>query len=133
MILCPIKDSALKNFNTCWEKLKNNDRTNLLRMLFNGKSDLLKSRKDIFKKFENDSIKAEFEQLTIGKKTSGWISDYLDSFFQSVTGIKKSFSEKSFRRYLEDDKQRKKIEVSFQQNFCELHSLIERLCAMIER
>lgn len=128
-----IKDSALKNFNTCWEKLKNNDRTNLLRMLFNGKSDLLKSRKDIFKKFENDSIKAEFEQLTIGKKTSGWISDYLDSFFQSVTGIKKSFSEKSFRRYLEDDKQRKKIEVSFQQNFCELHSLIERLCAMIER
>ena len=114
-----------------WAELQKIDRLNLLRMLFNGKSDLLKSRKDVFNSLD-PNIKLKLEKVTIGGKTSGWVSQYLDDFFQSVAEIEGIFSEKSFRRYLENKDNKEKLLHVFRNNFLELYWLIERLCAMIE-
>ena len=100
-------------------------------MLFNGKSDLFRSRKDAFSALDPNT-RLTLEKVTIGGKTSGWVSKYLDEFFQSVVEIEGAFSEKSFRRYLENEDNRKNLLHSFQNNFLELYSLIERLCGMID-
>lgn len=128
------KQSDFEKFYLYWNTLKNIDKLNVLRILFNGKSDLIKSRRDIFKILDDKKSdkKAILEKVTIGEKTSGWVSEYLDSFFQAATGIKKPFSVKTFRRYLENDSNKKFLLHIFEKNFSELYSLIERLCDMIE-
>lgn len=125
------KPSDFEKFSVYWAELQKIDRLNLLRMLFNGKSDLLKSRKDVFNSLD-PNIKLKLEKVTIGGKSSGWVSQYLDDFFQSVAEIEGIFSEKSFRRYLENKDNKEKLLHVFRNNFLELYWLIERLCAMIE-
>ena len=125
------KQHDFEKFSAYWDGLQKIDKVNLLRMLFNGKSDLLKSRKDAFNSVDSNT-KLILEKVTIGGKTSGWVSKYLDSFFQLMTEIEGSMSEKSFRRHLEEDDNRENLLRLFQNNFSELYSLIERLCAMIK-
>ena len=55
---------------------------NLLRLVYNGKTDLLKAFKSVKKCLASDSI--ILERVSIGKKTSGWVSEYIDSFFASL-------------------------------------------------
>lgn len=124
------KQRDFEKFITYWETLQKNDQTNLLRILFNGKSDLLKARKDAYSFLDPDT-KPILDRITIGGKASGWVSEYLDNFFHSAVTIDGTFTEKSFRRYLADDDNREKLLNLFQQNFLELYSLIEKLCAMI--
>ena len=125
------KKCDFEKFHAYWGQLQKVDQLNLLRMLFNGKSDLLRSRKDAFNALDPNT-RLTLEKVTIGGKASGWVSKYLDEFFQSVVEIEGTFSEKSFRRYLENEDNRKNLLRSFQNNFLELYSLIERLCGMID-
>lgn len=125
------KKCDFEKFHAYWEQLQKVDQLNLLRMLFNGKSDLLRSRKDAFNALDPNT-RLTLEKVTIGGKASGWVSKYLDEFFQSVVEIEGTFSEKGFRRYLENEDNRKNLLRSFQNNFLELYSLIERLCGMID-
>lgn len=97
---------------------------------FNGKSDLLKTWKELSKGIAADK-KLILEKAMIGGKTSGWVSDYLDTFFQSVFQIEGAFSEKAFRKYLENEDHLKSTLREFENNFPELYSLIERLCDII--
>lgn len=102
-----------------------------MRILFNGKSDLLKSEKNL--KSVDDNLKNILDKIGIGDKTSGWVSNYLDCFFQAVTQMGDSFSEKNFARYLEDESRKKKLLEVFEKNFFELYSLMEILCDIINK
>lgn len=125
------KARDFEKFNVYWESLHKTDKLNLLRMLFNGKSDLLRSRKEAFKLVDS-GIRDTLDTVTIGGKTSGWVSKYLDVFFKETADeIKDTFTEKKFRKYLESEDKRKHVLRLFEDNFFELYSLIERLCGMI--
>lgn len=124
------KPCDFAEFKRYWDGLQKTDRINVLRILFNGKSDLLKTWKDLSKELDSGT-KIILEKVMVGGKTSGWVSEYLDDFFQSSAKIEGVFSEKAFRKYLENDDNRKNMLKAFQNNFSELHSLMERLCGMI--
>jgi hypothetical protein len=102
--------------------------------VFNGKSDLLKSWKSIKRNLTQDisDIELSIEKIMIGKKTSGWVSNYLDEFFQLIIPIDGTFSEKEARKFLEDENNLKKVQTAFKEQFSELHSLIENLCGIIQ-
>lgn len=91
---------------------------------------MLKTWKELSKGIAADK-KLILEKAMIGGKTSGWVSDYLDTFFQSVFQIEGAFSEKAFRKYLENEDHLKSTLREFENNFPELYSLIERLCDII--
>ncbi len=118
------------SFKLYWDGLQKTDQINVLRIVFNGKSDLLKTWKELSKGIVADK-KLILEKAMIGGKTSGWVSDYLDAFFHSVVQIDSTFSEKTFRKYLENENHLKSTLREFENNFPELYSLIERLCDMI--
>ena len=122
------KKEYFSAFKTYWESLMNTDRINVLRLLFNGKTDL---RKKWGKLDLSPDEKLILERVMIGSKTSGWVSEYLDEFFRTTSRIPGTFSEKAFRRYLESEENRKRMTKLFQNNFLELYSLIDRLCGMI--
>jgi len=107
-------------YNSC----KNTDKLNSLRLVFNGKTDLLKSYSNII-----DNLKREdrevFENMIIGKKTSGWVSEFLDSYFVSLIpegynkspeGLKKCFKENA--------EMENSILKSFKYCFAELYDLM---------
>lgn len=71
------------------------------------------------------------ERVMIGGKTSGWVSEYLDAFFESLAPTDGVFSGKAFRKYLEKDENVTSAKKEFEHFFPELHSLIGRLCDMI--
>lgn len=118
------------SFNTYIEELKKCDKINVLRMVYNGKSDLLQKYSNICQtlpKTERDII----DQAMFGKKASGWISEYIDGYFQNATGITEDFSVKSFKRYLKNDAKRNVLIKDFKHNFFELYSLITKICDTI--
>lgn len=117
-------------FKSYWDTLKRTDQLNSLRMVYNGKSDLLKTRKEISSNL-SQCEKNILESANIGKKASGWISDFLDSFFRAPNNGQIPFSGKDFGHFLRDDENRKKAEKSFSYCFPELYSLVVKLCDMI--
>lgn len=125
------KQNDFEEFKNYWEGLVTLDKVNLLRILFNGKSDLLKDRKYFVKNGEPD-IKKICESITIGNKTSGWVSEYLDKFFHENIFPEIELSEKKFRIHLNNPDNRNRILKLFKENFLELYSLIYKLCAMIK-
>ena len=80
------KTCDFNDFKKYWDSLQKTDQINVLRIVFNGKSDLLKTWKELSKGIAADK-KLILEKAMIGGKTSGWVSDYLDTFFQSVFQI----------------------------------------------
>lgn len=119
-----------ETFKRYWDGLNKTERINVLRILFNGKSDLLMSWTTLCEELPVE-IRSILEKIMIGKKTSGWVSDYLDEFFRVSVGLEEAISEKVFRKYLMNDDNRINMVKIFKRNFPELFSLIERLCAMI--
>ncbi len=110
---------------------QNRDRINLLRIVFDGKTDLLKTRKYVLKQL-NANDRNTIEKIRFGKKGSGWVSEYLDEFFMAFLpdDCEKSF--KGFKKYIEDSVDNKKYaKLVFSQNFAELHELIIKLCNII--
>lgn len=124
------RTSDFDHFKRYWENLKNTDQINVLRIVFNGKSDLLKTWKDLSKEI-GENEKLLLEKIMIGGKTSGWVSNYLDFFFRSIIQNEGSFTEKAFRKYLEDSDHFNSTLNAFRHNFPELYLLIEHLCGII--
>lgn len=128
------KETEYNDFLTYFNRLSRNDQINLLRLVFNGKSDLLKSWRNIKRNLTQDmsDIELSIEKNIIGKKTSGWVSNYLDEFFKSIIPIDGTFSEKEARKFLEDENNLKKVQTAFKEKFPELYSLLENLCGIIQ-
>lgn len=120
------KQCDFNSFKVYWDDLSKIDQINALRIVFNGKSDLLKVKKNLSKEI------SVLEKVKVGGKASGWVSEYLDAFFQSITQIEGVFSERSFRRYLENEDNLTATLREFKNNFPELYSLIKKLCDMIK-
>lgn len=107
------------------------DQVNALRIAFNGKSDLLQGYKYLSKSTLSKSDCELLERIMVGKKTSGWVSEFLDGYFKKASNLSSSFSIKTFKRYLDEGENLKTIKKRFEQNFFELHSLISKVCDMI--
>lgn len=124
------KEQDFNSFNSYISSLLTTDKVNVLRLVFNGKSDLL---------FDHKQLKADIppqdysiiEKMMVAKKGSGWISDYLDTYFQMVSQSPLDFSVKIFKRYLDEDDHRKSVMKNFIHDFPELSSLISKICDMI--
>ena len=125
------KEPDYNAFKVYWEGLPKTDRLNAMRIVYNGKTDLLIAWKTLSKSLLPDSDRAVVEKAMIGDKTSGWVSEYLDAFFQQTIKCEGKITEKLFRKYLDDEDHKKAVLKEFEKNFSELHSLISRICAMI--
>ena len=75
--------------------------------------------------------KAVLEKVMVGGKTSGWVSEYLDTYFQHAIQSDSKLTEKAFGKFLEDDEHTKMVLKDFEKNFSELYSLILKICDMI--
>ena len=117
-------------FNVYVSGLLTTDKVNALRIVYNGKSDLLFGHKQLKKTIPTTDYSV-IEKIMIGKKTSGWVSDYLDTYFQTISRSSSDFSVKAFKKYLDVDEQRKFVVKDFSHDFPELDSLISKICDMI--
>jgi len=108
--------------------LTTNQQTNYLRLLFGGKSDFILKwdqlsnnnnslNKDLLETFSTCSV----------SKTSGWVSEWLETFFLSKSGI--SIEDKSafvhFLSYIKDNDNKQKLCNEFKETFSELYAIIE--------
>lgn len=126
------KPAEYNAFEGYYNSLQATDKINALRFVFNGKSDLLQTWKSVSKSAAfPPGTKLILERVMIGAKTSGWVSEYLDGFFNAVAGTSGDLSERAFRKYLEDETSRGAVLKKFQENFPELYSLIDKLCGII--
>lgn len=106
------------------------DKINLLRLVYNGKTDLLRTFKSIRKGLGQNAI--ILERVIIGKKTSGWVSKYMDCFFDLILPNEYEKSPKGMMKYFEEDENAKKRVVSeFKYNFSELYSLFSKMYAIM--
>ena len=120
--------TVFADFKAYFEESHPVEQVNMLRILFNGKSDLLQDHKRIIKQ---GVANPEFVKTKgVGKKTSGWVSKYLDSYFQSLISESTNDPLKQFKVYLADDIQRKSIENKFASSFVELYRLIKTILSM---
>ena len=124
------KQADFEEFKRYWDTLKKTDKINVLRIMYNGKSDLLMGWKSLSKKLDVD-VKDTLAKSIIGRKTSGWVSEYLDEFFRLSAEFEEPISEKAFRKYLANGNNRTNMVSLFSRNFPELYSLIDKLCDMI--
>ena len=124
------KEADFNSFNEYISRLPNTDKDNVLRIVFNGKSDLLFGHKQLKSTIPGPEYSI-IEKIMIGKKTSGWVSDYLDTYFQAISNLSSDFSIKTFKKYLDEDNHRKNAMKDFAHDFSELDSLISKICGMI--
>ena len=110
--------------------LQKRDRVNVLRIVFNGKSDLLQPYKEVK---ANLSVEDQtlIEKMCIGKKTSGWISVFLDNYFNKASNLSSEFSVASFKKHIQENGAADSMEKRFGRIFPELYSLIQCICGMI--
>ncbi len=124
------KEGDFSQFEDYLSSLLKVDKLNSLRIVFNGKSDLLHGYKQL-KKSIPDADCLLLDKMMIGKKTSGWVSEYLDLYFKEVSSLADAFSVKSFKKYLSEADNCTTLLHDFKKNFPELHSLITKVCDMI--
>jgi len=118
-----------EEFYTIIKKYFPNDQINALRYIFKGKSDLFQYKKIQIK---NDTVKDTFSKMQkkVGK-ASGWISDYLDTFFKTHLDNVENFSLKNFQHYLELEENKEHVEKIFKNCFPEMYSLIKYIYDII--
>lgn len=124
-----IREDSFDNFNNLLSRYQTTDRINLLRIVFDGKSDLWQTYGSIKKRLVTVDANV-IDCAFIGKKTSGWVSKYIESFLITELGVE-SLSERSFKRLMEDDQKRMKVLMSIQSHFPELFDLLQTACSMI--
>ena len=124
------KGASYSAFKEYWDELMPTDQINVLRLVFNGKSDLLQ-RKQVYRQLSPE-ISGLLNHTEPGKKASGWMSDYIDSFFSTITGLGQALSIKVFKKHLEDPNQKSEVLKNFRNSFPELNELIMLLNNMID-
>lgn len=124
-----ITATAYVAFENYLNSIPKTDQLNAIRIAFNGKSDLWQTPAHIRKTAPED-IRNLLDSVSIGKKTSGWLTEYMETFFAQIMG-NSEFSINSFRKFLKVSEQRKAAQVAFHRNFPELFELFDRICDMI--
>ncbi len=105
---------------------KKTDQLNIMRLVFNGKSDLQKNYKGIQKELTTQQ-QLIIEKVMIGKKTSGWVSEYIDSFFFYILSEGNEITHKEMKKLLDKNlEDRKKTIDKFTYNFPELVDLFQK-------
>lgn len=126
-----ISEKHFNSLSTYMSTLLSNDKVNLLRIAFNGKSDLLKDRSQVLGNM--GSNKAILENASIGKKTSGWVSEFLDSFFENQIPQQYEKTKSGFLKYLQEDEFAEgKIIKEFKYTFFELYEIFSLICDIIK-
>ena len=103
-----------------------------MRLIFCGKSDYLLSKKKI--KEENAGIYDKLlEKMNTVKKTSGWVSKWLEYYFletvkrEKLDGYEEVYDFRQFRKWMEKESHRKLIRNRVKIDFAELYALIYKL------
>jgi len=114
-------------FQSYVSSLRKRDSENVMRIVFNGKSDLLYTYKQLKSQIPAGD-QAVLEKVMIGKKTSGWVSEFLDDYFRKASNHSSEFSVKVFKKYLAEGDNAMSMEKDFMKFFPELYSLIHCIC-----
>lgn len=104
------------------------DRLNLLRLLVNGKSDMILSLKEIQE--ENTKIDPNLCRMIVDRrneKTSGWITHWIDYCLLDLAGVPTNTSNpiNTFCTVVSDPQKRTKIKEGFSKRFPELAEIVE--------
>lgn len=113
---------------------KSADKMNIIRLIFNGKTDLLKKYdgKNGVKNVLPNSTSLVLDKVMIGKKTSGWVSDYIDCFFAQNMPPEQEKTPKVMRQIIKSDKTKLTFyKELFECYFPELYSLFSHLNKML--
>lgn len=124
-----IKEDAFNNFLSLLNRAGSVDKLNLLRLVFDGKSDLWQTYKSIKKRLDPGEANV-IDNAFVGKKTSGWVTKYIEAFLVKELGVE-NLSERSFKRIMEDDQRKLTLINSFKAQFPELYDLLQKVCSMI--
>ena len=124
-----IKEDAFNNFLSLLNRVGGVDKLNLLRLVFDGKSDLWQTYKSIKKQLDPEEANV-IDNAFVGKKTSGWVTKYIEAFLTKELG-QKNLSERDFKRQMEDEQLKLTLINSFKAQFPELYDLLQKVCSMI--
>lgn len=119
------KESDYNEFYNILQLYPQNDRLNLLRYIFKGKSDLLQ-----YKKIQKSNFKGrEVVERIQGPvdKASGWISEFFEFYFANQTGFNEDFSIKNFKKFISNNESRKNLIKQFNYDFYEINMLKEQI------
>lgn len=116
------------NFETYINSQMKIDKLNILRLVYNGKSDLLKKYDKNLKKELSDDVCLILDRVMIGKKTSGWISDYIENFFKKILHEEIEKTPREMVRFFDENNESKNIVRSvFRNYFKELFDLFMKI------
>ncbi len=118
----------ITDFNIYHTALKPDERLNFLRVIYNGKNNLLLKSSDFLTGTDKDFV----EHHNIGNKTNGWLSAFLAFYFKSFLPIDTKLTPSVFQNFLKNEQQRKSVIHDFYQRFSELATLMDCLSDMIE-
>lgn len=130
------KPSDFKEFLTLLNSHMKTDQFNIMRLVYNGKTDLLKNHKgkgnDGVKKRLDEKDALIIEKVMVGKKTSGWVSEYIDFFFSKMIPEDIDKSPRGMKQYFENNSETQTaFAKEFEFNFPELYELFTKICAII--
>ena len=128
------KSHDFEEFLTLLNLYMKADQFNIMRLVYNGKTDLLKNYKgkDGIKNGLNEKDVLIIEKVMVGKKTSGWVSEYIDLFFSGLLPDDIDKSPRGMKQYFESNpKERTAFTKKFEFNFPELYELLMRVCVII--
>lgn len=128
------KSHDFEEFLTLLNLYMKADQFNIMRLVYNGKTDLLKNYKgkDGVKNGLNEKDVLIIEKVMVGKKTSGWVSEYIDLFFSWLLPDDIDKSPRGMKQYFESNpEERTAFTKKFEFNFPELYELLMRICVII--
>lgn len=124
-----IKADAYTNFTALINQCGKTDKINLLRIVYGGKSDLWQTYSSLQKDLEPQD-KAVIDAAFIGKKASGWVTSFIQFFFEDQLQVD-SLTPKAFLRIIQDPQQKALLIDSFKHFFPELYDLIQMVEQML--
>lgn len=128
------KPSDFQEFLKLLNSYMKTDQFNIMRLVYNGKTDLLKKYKgnDGVKKRLDEKDALIIEKVMVGKKTSGWVSEYIDFFFSKMIPEDIDKSPRGMKQYFENNSETQTAFVKeFEFNFPELYELFTKIYAII--
>ncbi|HOO90853.1 MAG TPA: hypothetical protein PLA74_08540 [Syntrophales bacterium] len=96
-------------------------------MIYKGKSDLLFQYKDIVRNLSAQENRI-LDKVSIGGKTCGWVSAFINEYFAQINGISDKPSITLLRRRYSDPTEAKFLRDKFRSDFPELSMLLELIC-----
>ncbi len=103
--------------------LNNKDKVNIMRMLYGGKSDLLKNYKEIRLNLD-PNIEKILEKNCNCKKTNGWISEFIAYYFNRISSTDNIHK---FKQIIYKYENKREIIKKFSKDFNELNRLLLKL------